>query len=126
MVTSTELPQPQPFTEDSASVSDRPTLPLLKRFPTQSGRTTNIVEGIGEKCRDLCTCLLRDNWRAVIRSMELEHRNDHYQIAETVFQRWLAEDPNASWAKLVRALRSIGLGRLAREIELHPPPEILK
>ena len=118
VTTSTELPQPQPiFTEDAASVSDRPTLPLLKRFPTQSGRTTNIAEGIGEKCRDLCTYLLTDNWGAVIKSMELEHRNNHCRIAETVFQRWLAEDPNASWAKLVRALRNIGLGRLAREIE---------
>ena len=127
VVTSTELPQPQPiFAEDTASVSDRPTLPLLKRFPTQSGRTTNIVEGIGSKCRDLCTRLLRDDWGAVIQSMELEHRSDHYRTAETVFQRWLAKDPNASWAKLVRALRSIGLGRLAREIELHPPHEILK
>ena len=118
-MTSTELPQPQPiFTEDAASVSDRPTLPLLKRFPTQSGRITNIVERIGSKCRDLCTYLLRDNWGAVIRSMELEHRNDHYRIAETVLQRWLAEDPNASWAELVTALRNIGLGRLARDIEL--------
>ena len=120
MVTSTELPQPQPFTEDSASVSDRPTLPLLKRFPTQSGRTTNIVEKIGAKCRDLCTYLLTDNWGAVIQSMELEHQNDHYRISETVFQKWLAEEPNASWAELVTALKSIGLGRLARDIELHP------
>ncbi|CAI8021810.1 hypothetical protein GBAR_LOCUS12871 [Geodia barretti] len=124
VVTSTELPQPQPiFAEDTASVSDRPTLPLLKRFPTQSGRTTNIVEGIGAKCRDLCTRLLRDDWGAVIKSMELEHRNNPCQIAETVFQRWLAEEPNASWAELVSALRSIGLGKLPRKIEknLLPP-----
>ena len=55
--------------------------------------------------------------------MELEHRNDHYRIAETVFQRWLVEEPNVSWAELVRALRNIGLGSLAREIEknLLPP-----
>jgi hypothetical protein len=121
VVASTELPQPQPiFTEDTASISDRPTLPLLKAFPTQSGRTTtDIIEGIGAKCRDLCTHLLRDNWGAVIRSMELEHRNDHYRIAETVLQRWLAEEPNASWEELVSALRRIGLGRLARKIEKH-------
>ena len=119
VVTSTELPQPQPiFTEDAASVSDRPTLPLLKRFPTQSGRTTNIIERIGSRCQDLCTRLLRDDWGAVIKSMELEHRNNHYRIAETVLQRWLAEDPNASWAKLVSALKNIGLGRLAQEIEI--------
>ena len=123
VVTSTELPQPQPiFAEDTASVSDRPTLPLLKRFPTQSGRTTNIVEGIGSKCRDLCTYLLRDNWGAVIRSMELEHRNDPCRIAETVFQRWLVEEPNASWVELVSALRNIRLGRLAREIEINLLP----
>ena len=120
VVTSTELPQLQPiFTEDSASVSDRPTLQLLKRFPTQSGRTTNIIERIGSKCRDLCTYLLRDNWGAVIKSMELEHRNNHYRIAETILQRWLAEKLNASWAELVSALRNIGLGRLAREIEVN-------
>ncbi|CAI8021809.1 hypothetical protein GBAR_LOCUS12871 [Geodia barretti] len=105
------------------SQQDRPTLPLLKRFPTQSGHTTNIVEGIRAKCRDLCTRLLRDDWGAVIKSMELEHRNNPCQIAETVFQRWLAEEPNASWAELVSALRSIGLGKLPRKIEknLLPP-----
>ena len=113
-----ELPQPQPLSsEDIPSLSDRPTLPLLKRFHIKSGDSIDIIEKIGAKCRDLCTHLLQDNYGAVIRSIELEHRNDSYRIAETVFVRWLAEEPDASWSELVTALRKIRHCRLARDIE---------
>ena len=98
------------------SCSDRPTLPLLQRFPTRSGHHINIIERIGVKGHCLCIHLLNDVCGSVVNSLEMQHRCDSNRVAEAVLVRWLNEKPQ-TWADLVRELKKIQLGALAEDIE---------
>ena len=98
------------------SCSDRPTLPLLQRFPTRSGHHINIIERIGVKGHCLCIHLLNDVCGSVVNTLEMQHRCDPNRVAEAVFERWLNKEPQ-TWTDLVRALKDIELGALAEDIE---------
>lgn len=117
------MPQPQPgSSEDIPSLLDRPTLQLLKRFPTKSEGNIDVIKRIQSKHDALYTCLLKNCWGEIVKSIEVENRTDPYRRTEAVIQWWLNEEPNALWAILVAALRKIKHEILAREIEtsLHP------
>ena len=121
---STELPQPQPiFSEDIPSLLDRPTLQLLKRFPTHLQSNIDVIKYIESKHDALYTCLLKTSWSEIIKSIEVENRTYPYRKTEAVIQWWLNEEPNASWKIFVAALRIIDHETLARVIEasLRPP-----
>ena len=104
-------PAPQPTPE-------KPTILLLKRFPTQSGGIIPIIERIGVKSHDLGICLLKDDHGAITDSIEARHKPDQNRITEAVLQKWLQGTGRApqSWATLITVLREIGLNALAKEI----------
>ena len=109
MNTGTRQPAPQPTPE-------KPTIPLLKRFPTQSGGIIPITERIGVKSHDLSIRLLNDDHGAITVSIEARHRPDQ---TEAVLQKWLKGTGRApqSWATLVTVQREIGHKALEKEIE---------
>ena len=108
------------------SIRDRPTLPLLQLFPTQSGGVVNILERIAVKSHSLGIRLLKDDTGAITSNIEAQYRPDQTRISEAILQRWLegtGRKPQ-SWATLVTVLKEIDLAVLAKEIEdnLHPNP----
>ena len=115
---STELPQLQPVSsEDIPSLLNRPTLQLLKRFPTKSEGNIDVIKRIQSKHAALYNCLVKTSWYAIIRSIEVENRTNPYHRTEAVIQWWMYEEPNPSWETFVNALRKIGHETLAQKIE---------
>ena len=119
------LPQPQNQSspqQHSASTSplqqptDRPTLPLLQRFPTKSGDPINIIERIGTAYHDLAIILLKDEHGSLTDTIEATHRSDPNRITKTILQKWLEKKPR-SWSELIAALRKIELCTLAYDLE---------
>ena len=97
-------------------MNDSPTLPLLQRFLTPSGRLFNIIERIGIRNHYLGIRLLNDDHGAITAAIEARHRPD---LTEAVLQRWLegAGRTPRTWATLITVLRRIGLNALAQDIE---------
>ena len=119
------LPQPQNQSspqQHSASTSplqqptDRPTVPLLQRFPTKSGGSINIIERIGTAYHDLAINLLKDEHGSRSDTIETAHRSDPNRITKTILKKWLEKKPR-SWSELVAALREIEYGTLANDLE---------
>ena len=100
-------------------INNRPTLPLLQRFPTPSGRLFNIFERIGTRNHDLGIRLLNDATGAITDSIEARHRPDQNRITEAVLQKWLEGTGRTpqTWATLITVLREVGHNVLAEEIE---------
>ena len=69
----------------------KPTLPLLQRFPTQSGGAIKIIERIGaSKNHDLGICLLNDDHGALTGIIEAQYKRDPpTRATEAILQKWL-------------------------------------
>lgn len=81
-----QLPPPEPIPLLMPSVSDKPTLSLLQRFPTNS---TNIIHKISVKSHDLGKLLLNDDTGKIIGEIEGKYERDSNQATEAILQRWL-------------------------------------
>ena len=104
--------------QSSPSLLDRPTLPLLQYFPTQSGNV-NVLERIAVRSHSLGIRLLKDNTGAITSNIETQYRLDQTRISGAILQRWLEGTGRwpQSWATLVTVLQEIGLSVLAKEID---------
>ena len=101
------------------SLLDRPTLPLLQLFPTQSGKVVNLFERFAVKSNSLGICLLKDDTGEITSNIEAHYGQDRTRISIAILQRWLegtGRKPQ-SWATLVTVLKEIGLSVLAKDIE---------
>ena len=100
-------------------VNDRPTLPLLQRFLTSSGRLFKTIERIGTRNHDLGIRLLNDATGAITGAIEANYRDNQNRITEAILQRWLEGTGRTpqTWATLVTVLREIGHNVLAQDIE---------
>ena len=108
----------QQSSRSDPSILDTPTLPLLHRFPTQSGNF-NILERIAVRSHSLGIRLLRDDTGAITSNIEAQYRPDQTRISGAILQRWLegtGRKPQ-SWTTLVTVLQEIGLSVLAKDID---------
>ena len=97
---------------------DRPTLPLLLKFPSNAGNV-NVMEQIGTNYKMLGTLLLNDDTgelsAAIIKQCQMNALDINYHI----LQKWIqgrGSQP-VTWDTLVEVLRSISLSELANAIE---------
>ena len=98
----------------------KPTLPLLQRFPTQSGGVIKIIERIGTRHHDLGILLLNDEDGIITANINNQYKHDPpSRTTEAILQKWLqgtGRKPQ-TWDTLITVLREIELNTLAQEIE---------
>ena len=113
--------QDQPQTnqpQQQLNRSDRPTLPQLHDFPTESG-VIKIIQRIGAKNHIFGIHLLNDGTGDVTGNIEADHHGNQIRITEAILKKWLegtGKTPQ-SWTTLITVLRGIELNVLAKEIE---------
>ena len=91
-----------------ASRHDRPTLKDLM---------IHVIPSVATKWYQLGVMLLDANCENELNTIEADTRNDAETCCRKMFSRWLNIDEQASWDKLIRALRHIQLNNVASNIE---------
>ena len=111
--TTTALPQEMP----TVKATDRPTLPQLTYFKTQSG-SVNITEQIGTSYRNLGLHLLEDANGVVTKAITDQYHHNAATINYDILQRWIqgAGMQPVQWSTLIDVLKKIELSPLAKEI----------
>ena len=108
-----QLPNPLP----TMKATNRPTLPQLINFETQSGRI-NITERIGKSYSKLGPLLLRDDDGSVTQSIRDQYHHDAANINYEIMQRWIQGKGMqcVQWSTLIDVLKKIELSQLSEEI----------
>ena len=89
-----------------------------------STRDIRILDESAEKYRDIGTILLNDDSGAIVRGIKVTAEGNAVRM---IYERWLQEDPDHTWKKLIHCFRDVKLNSLARELELHfglPSPSL--
>ena len=100
-------------------------MPTLINMPTSEG-DVKIIQQSAKEYRQIGIILLHDRYRARVDVIEQEELGKGEAIMQTIYTKWLAEDPNCSWVTLTDCFRQCGLDRLAYCIEQHfglPSPQ---
>ena len=100
------------------STEDRPTLPQLIVFKTNTG-SINILQDIGTHYDVLGTLLLQDNYGTVTQAIKDQYQRDADKINNEILQRWIqgkGRQP-VQWSTLIDVLKKIQLSELAKKIE---------
>ena len=95
----------------------------LVKLPT-STRDIRILDESAEKYQDIGTILLNDDSGAIVRGIKVTAQGN---VVRMIYERWLQEDPDHTWKKLIQCFRDVKLNSLARELELHfglPSPSL--
>ena len=110
--------QPQKPKERLPATEDRPTLPQLTYFETQSG-SINITEQIGTSYRSLGPHLLEDANGVVTKAIRDQYHHDAATINYAILQRWIQGKgiQPVQWSTLIKVLKKIELSVLAKKIE---------
>ena len=79
----------------------------------------HVVKHAAHKWRDLVVQLLQSNQVVMMMDIASNHPHDAVRCCKEVFFKWLDPSEDASWHKLIRALRSptIQLNYLADQLE---------
>ena len=103
--------------ERLASTEDKPTLPELIKFETQSG-SINIMERIGMHYHQLGPFLLDDGDGAVTDAIINQYYHNAARINHEILKRWLGGTglKPVQWSTLISVLRDIKLSTLADTI----------
>ena len=107
-----------------SSWSDKPTMPLLLRFPSRSGRIIKITERMATYNDEIIgfTLLKDDNITSTIRAQFKNEPRPRTRAMEAILQKWLRGPGRTprSWTTLVDALRETpALSKLVQELEEH-------
>lgn len=98
-----------------------PTLPQLLSFPTSSGANLNLLQEIGVKYSDFGIFLLDDRTGQKMENIVEKCHKDPVAINHEVFRLWLIGNGRSkypvTWSTLVTVLETIGLMKLAKEIQ---------
>jgi hypothetical protein len=106
--------------ERLASTEDKPTLPELIKFKTQSG-SINIMERIGLHYHQLGPLLLEDGDGSVTDAIINRYHHDATLINHEILKRWLGGTglKPVQWSTLISILKDINLSTLADKIEVN-------
>ena len=83
-------------------------------FPHPSGNI-NIMQEVVPQYRQLGNILLQDPNGVRVMAIEKTHHHVH-DVVYDIFQRWLIQDVDATWGKLVQCLKDVSLSPLAAKI----------
>ena len=84
-----------------------------------------IIEETASSYKEIGTILLNDRNGAILAEIEKATRGEPKEAIREVYGRWMRQDENYSWQKLIQCFRDCSLNVLAFDIErhfrLHPP-----
>ena len=90
----------------------------LQNFPfSRKGKRLNIISRAASQYWSIGIHLLNDTKCAAVRAITLKAHNQAESAMQEIFTKWVDEDPDCSWEKLIYCLRSNKLSDLAKEIE---------
>ena len=117
---STEVRTSQKKKDRLASTEDKPTLPELIDFKTQSG-SMNIIQEIGIHYHQLGPLLLKDDTGCVTEAIENQYHLNAALINQEILKRWLAGTglQPIQWSTLISVLEKIELSTLSHEIAVN-------
>ena len=103
--------------ERLASTEDKPTLPELIKFKTQSG-SINIMEMISLHYHQLGSLLLEDGDGSVTDPIINQYHHDATPINQEILKRWLGGTglKPVQWPTLVSILKDINLSTVAERL----------
>ena len=93
-------------------------LPDLIKLST-SKRNIRILNESAVKFKDIGAFLLRDDTGARVSAIANTARGDQVEAVRMIYVKWMEEDEDHSWKKLIQCLRDVQLNCLARDLELH-------
>ena len=88
-------------------------LTTLQKFPHLSG-VINIMQQVVPQYKQLGNILLNDPNGVRVQAIELDNPHHVNNVVYSIFQKWIVEDANATWGKLVQCLECINLRPLAQ------------
>ena len=91
----------------------------LIKLTTSKGRDIRILERRAVKYRDIGAILLKDDSGAVVKTIQETARDNPVVANRMIYERWIQEDEDHSWKKLVKCFTDVQLNPLARDIEQH-------
>ena len=98
------------------TAGNRPDISTLNTFPHPSGNIS-ILEQVTPKYRQLGNILLNSPNGVEVQGIEKTNKSRVEDVIYDIFQKWLVEDPYATWGKLVLCLQKAGLTSLAQDVE---------
>ena len=90
----------------------------LIKLSTSKGHI-RIVEESAVKFMDIGTLLLGDRTGAIVRGIAKTARGEQLEAVRMIYEKWMQEDKDHSWKKLIQCFRDVELNFLARDLELH-------
>ena len=78
-----------------------------------------ILEESAVKFRDIGAFLLKDSRGARVRAIANTALGDQVKAVRMIYVKWMEEDEDHSWKKLIKCLRDVQLNSLAGDLELH-------
>ena len=106
----------------SLCLVEKPNLLTLMNLKTGEGdqtRDIKIIQRSAAHFREIGTRLLNDRYGERVDIIDNDKRGKAKAIMLTVYQEWMAEDPNCSWVTLIDCFGQCGLHRLATSLEQH-------
>ena len=86
---------------------------------TSKGQYIRIIETSAVKYRDIGTILLNDKTGAIVTSIQQTAQSNPVEAVRMIYERWIQENEDHSWKKLIQCFREVRLNSLAKEIEQH-------
>jgi hypothetical protein len=84
-----------------------------------SKRNIRISEESAVKFIDIGVFLLRDDTGAIVNAIANTACGDQVQAVRMIYVKWMEDDEDHSWEKLIQCFRDVQLNSLARDLELH-------
>ena len=78
-----------------------------------------IMEETAVKYRDIGTILLKDDHGVRVKTVTEATKGDPMEAIRMIYARWIREDVDCSWLKLVQCFKDCDLNNLASMIEQH-------
>ena len=75
------------------------------------------MQEVAPRYRQLGNVLLQSVNGVRVQAMETTHHHKVDGVVYDIFQKWLVEDADATWSKLVKCLKEASLNPLAGEID---------
>ena len=100
------------------SILGQVVLPDLIKLST-SKRDIRILEESAAKFRQIGALLLRDDTGAIVSGIAYTAFGNHVEAVRMIYEKWMREDEDHSWKKLIQCFRDVQLNSLARDLELH-------
>lgn len=80
-------------------------------------KTVDIIAQCSTHYQQIGNYLLHDRSGAIVESLELKRLSDPVKILRDIFGKWLREDRECSWEKLIECLRRFELNNITNDVE---------